>query len=50
MTNIDELIKREKREYHKQWRANNKDKVKQHNKTYWQKKALEKLATKDVTM
>lgn len=31
-----------RREYFKQWRSNNKDKVKEYNKRYWEKKALEK--------
>lgn len=28
-----------KKEYYKQWRDNNKDKIKQYNARYWQKKA-----------
>lgn len=31
-----------KREYFKNWRKNNKDKVKKHNETFWKKQA-EKL-------
>ena len=30
-------------EYHKNWRAKNKDKVKEINKRYWLKKAKQKL-------
>ena len=30
-----------RRAYHKQWRDRNKDKVKQYNKNFWEKKALE---------
>ena len=33
-----------KREYFKQWRANNKDKVKEYNKKYWEKRAAKKQA------
>ena len=35
----------EKREYFKNWRKNNKDKVKKHNETFWKKQA-EKLNNK----
>ncbi len=31
-----------RREYFRQWRSNNKDKVKEYNKRYWEKKALER--------
>lgn len=30
-----------RRKYYKEWRAKNKDKVKQHNENYWTKKALQ---------
>lgn len=42
--NIDELAKLEKSLYFKNWRAQNKDKVKQHNKNYWQRRAEKKLS------
>ena len=29
-----------RREYYKKWRSNNKDKIKEYNKRYWEKKAL----------
>lgn len=32
-----------RREYRRQWRANNKDKIKQHNKRFYEKKAAELL-------
>ena len=41
--NIEELARQERLEYFRQWRANNKDKVKQHNQNYWIKKAQQKL-------
>ena len=34
-------------EYMRQWRANNKDKVKQYNKNYWTKRALKQQAEKE---
>jgi hypothetical protein len=41
-----EEIKAAKRAYLKEWRANNKDKVRQHNYNYWAKKAAELKAKK----
>ena len=35
-----EAIKNAQREYFKQWRAANKDKVRQYNKNFWEKRAL----------
>ena len=42
----EELIKMAKKleaEYHKQWRAKNKDKVKEINQRYWLNKAIKEL-------
>ena len=45
MADISKLPKEEqaailaKREYYKKWRAKNKDKVKEHSRRYWIKKA-----------
>ena len=45
MADISKLPKEEqaailvKREYYKKWRDNNKDRVKEHNRRYWIKKA-----------
>ena len=36
---IDEMIKREKSEYHKKWRAENREKVKEYNQRYWRRRA-----------
>lgn len=44
--NIDELIKEEKRKYYKNWRKNNKDKIKKHNKDYWEKRAMKQSNNK----
>lgn len=35
-----------KKAYYKEWRKNNKDKVKKHNETFWKKQA-EKLKQKE---
>lgn len=46
MTNtksLEELAREERKKYFKEWRANNKDKVKKHNATYWEKKAKARL-------
>lgn len=40
---VEELVKEEKREYARQWRKNNKDKVRETNKRYWEKRTLKKL-------
>ncbi len=32
---IDEIAREVRLAYFRQWRANNKDKVKRHNATYW---------------
>ena len=45
MADISKLPKEEqaailaKREYYRKWRENNKDRVKEHNRRYWLKKA-----------
>lgn len=39
MDNLQEKAKELQREYHKNWRANNKDKVKAINQNYWLNKA-----------
>lgn len=36
----DNLINQVRKAYYKDWRAKNKDKVKQHNLNFWRKKAL----------
>lgn len=47
MKDVSKLPKEEreiilaKREYYRQWRKANADKVKQHNDNYWKKKAAE---------
>ncbi len=40
---IEELAKKERREYYRQWRAKNKDKVREKNRRYWERKAAQKL-------
>ncbi len=39
---LEEEARREQRAYMKKWRAENKDKVKKHNRSYWQRKAQKK--------
>ena len=36
---LDEKLIKARREYYKKWRAANKDKVAQHNRKFWAKKA-----------
>jgi hypothetical protein len=40
---IQELAREKQREYLREWRRNNPDKVKEYNQRYWRKKALEML-------
>ncbi|MDR0616628.1 MAG: hypothetical protein LBG29_07465 [Synergistaceae bacterium] len=42
---IEELAAEERKEYFKAWRAANKEKTAEHRRRYWEKKALERLAT-----
>ncbi len=39
---IDELVKAEKREYYRKYRAKNRDRVNANNRRYWGKRALER--------
>lgn len=41
---IDEIAREERLAYFKNWRANNKNKVKKHNENYWRKKAEQRLS------
>ena len=41
--NIDEIIKEERKQYYKKWRANNPDKVKKHNSDYWRRRVERKI-------
>lgn len=43
LKDIEALVREMKREYLRKWRAANKDKVKENNRRYWEKKALEKM-------
>lgn len=36
--NLEELIHQERLKYYRDWRKNNKDKVKKHNQNFWLKK------------
>ena len=46
--NLEEIARQERLEYFRQWRANNKDKVKKHNATYWQKRAERIIAEREA--
>jgi hypothetical protein len=39
---IEQLALEERREYFRNWRAANKDKVKEYNQKYWKKRAKQK--------
>lgn len=40
---LEEAAKEERLNYFREWRRNNPEKVKQHNKNYWLKRAEKKL-------
>lgn len=39
---LEELAQEERLSYFREWRAKNKDRVKENNRRYWEKKALER--------
>lgn len=39
---LEEKAKEERREYYRQWRAKNPDKVRENNRRYWEKRAAKK--------
>jgi len=41
--NVDELARAERLVYFRQWRASNKDRVKQYNENYWRRRAKKRL-------
>lgn len=40
------MMQQEKREYFRQWRKNNPDKIKKYNENYWRKRAENRLESK----
>lgn len=40
---LEAAAREEKREYFRQWRRNNPDKVRKHNENYWRKRAEKRL-------
>ena len=43
---LEERAREERREYFRQWRANNPDKVRESNRRYWEKRAAKKAEAK----
>lgn len=43
---LEAAAREEKREYFRQWRRNNPDKVRKHNENYWRKRAEKRLEAK----
>lgn len=44
---LEERAREERREYYRQWRAKNQDKVREINRRYWEKRAARKAAEKE---
>lgn len=42
-TNLEQLMVEERRAYFKEWRKNNKERVKQHNQNYWKRRVEKRL-------
>lgn len=40
---LEELARKERIEYYRQWRAKNKDKVRESNRRYWEKRAAKRI-------
>ena len=40
---MSDSITRTRKEYYKQWRAKNKDRVREYNRRYWQKRVSKKM-------
>ena len=45
---VEEIAREERLAYFREWRANNKDKVKKHNATYWEKRATRIIAEREA--
>ena len=45
---VEEIAREERLAYFREWRANNKDKVKKHNATYWEKRAKQRIAEREA--
>lgn len=41
-TTLEERAAKERREYYRQWRAKNPDKVRENNRRYWEKRAAKR--------
>lgn len=41
-TTLDRRAAEERREYYRQWRAKNKDKVRENNRRYWERRAAKR--------
>lgn len=42
---LEEKAKEERREYFRKWRAKNKDKIRESNRRYWERRAAKKSST-----
>lgn len=45
---VEELAKQEKREYFRKWREKNKDKVRENNRRYWERRAARRMEEERV--
>lgn len=47
-SSLDDMARQERLAYYKNWRAQNKDRVKKHNHAYWEKRALKRQTEKNA--
>ena len=45
---MNDIARKEKNEYYRRWREKNRDKVRESNRKYWERKAAEKEAKKNA--
>lgn len=45
---LEELARKERTEYYRQWRAKNKDKVRENNRRYWERRAAKRMEQEGV--
>ncbi len=45
---LEERAREERREYFRQWRAKNPDKVRENNRRYWEKRAAKKAGAESA--
>ncbi len=45
---IEEMVREQRRSYYRKWRKENKDKVREYNRRYWQRKAEAEMKKREA--